>query len=83
MTVEPGFGGQAFMADVARAKILAARDYLSHKLHGAEVHVDGGVSRDTAELIGGLGADVLVVGSVALDQGPRHGTRDPAGAGTR
>lgn len=63
MTVEPGFGGQAFMADIARAKVLAARDYLAHKLHGGEVHVDGGVNRDTAEFVGGLGADVLVVGS--------------------
>jgi ribulose-phosphate 3-epimerase len=63
MTVEPGFGGQAFMADVAREKILAAREYLAHKAHGAEVHVDGGVNRETAELVGGLGADILVVGS--------------------
>ena len=69
MTVEPGFGGQSFMAQVARDKILAARDYLSHKLHGAEVHVDGGVSRDTAELVGGLGADVLVVGSALWIKG--------------
>lgn len=73
MTVEPGFGGQAFMADVARAKILAAREYLSHKLHGAEVHVDGGVSRDTAELIGGLAADVLVVGSALWIKGRNMG----------
>ncbi len=63
MTVEPGFGGQSFMADVARAKLLQARDYLSHKLHGGEVHVDGGVNRETAELVGGLGVDILVVGS--------------------
>ncbi len=63
MTVEPGAGGQAFMADVAREKILAARHVLRHKAHGAEVHVDGGVNRDTAELVGGLGADILVVGS--------------------
>jgi ribulose-phosphate 3-epimerase len=63
MTVEPGFGGQSFMADVAKAKILDARGYLAHKLHGAEVHVDGGVNRETAELVGGLGADILVVGS--------------------
>ena len=69
MTVEPGFGGQAFMADVARAKVLAAREYLSHKLHGAEVHVDGGISRDTAELVGGLAADVLVVGSALWIKG--------------
>jgi ribulose-phosphate 3-epimerase len=69
MTVEPGRGGQAFMADVAREKILAARDYLRHKAHGAEVHVDGGVNRETAELVGGLGADILVVGSALWIKG--------------
>jgi ribulose-phosphate 3-epimerase len=63
MTVEPGFGGQTFMTEVAKAKLLQAREYLSHKLHGGEVHVDGGVNRDTAELVGGLGVDILVVGS--------------------
>ena len=69
MTVEPGFGGQSFMADVARAKLLSAREYLSHKLHGGEVHVDGGVNRDTAELVGALGVDVLVVGSALWAKG--------------
>jgi ribulose-phosphate 3-epimerase len=63
MTVEPGFGGQAFMADVARAKLLQARELLAHKLHGGEVHVDGGVNRETAELVGSLGVDIVVVGS--------------------
>jgi hypothetical protein len=63
MTVEPGFGGQAFMADVAREKLLAARELLAHKLYGGEVHVDGGINRETAELAGGQGADILVVGS--------------------
>jgi ribulose-phosphate 3-epimerase len=63
MTVEPGFGGQSFMADVARAKILGAREYLAHKLHGGEIHVDGGVNRESAELVGSLGVDILVVGS--------------------
>jgi ribulose-phosphate 3-epimerase len=63
MTVEPGFGGQAFMADVAREKLLAARELLAHKLHGGEIHVDGGVNRETAELAGGQGVDILVVGS--------------------
>ena len=63
MTVEPGFGGQAFMTDVAKAKLLKARELLSHKLHGGEIHVDGGVNRDSAELIGSLGVDILVVGS--------------------
>src|SRR5690349_20646173 len=69
MTVEPGFGGQSFMKDVAAEKILAAREYLSHKPVGAEVHVDGGVNRETAEFVGGLGVDILVVGSVLWIKG--------------
>lgn len=69
MTVEPGFGGQSFMADVAAAKITAARDYLGHRPVGGEVHVDGGVNRETAETVGGLGADILVVGSAIFTPG--------------
>ena len=40
-----------------------------HKLHGGEVHVDGGVNRETAELVGGLGVDILVVGSALFVKG--------------
>jgi hypothetical protein len=69
MTVEPGFGGQSFMRDVAKEKLLAAREYLTHKVHGAEVHVDGGVNRESAELVGGLGVDILVVGSALWIKG--------------
>jgi len=69
MAVAPGFGGQAFMADVARTKLLPAREILGHKLHGGEVHVDGGVNRETAELLGGLGVDILVVGSALWIKG--------------
>ena len=62
MTVEPGFGGQSFMADVADAKLLAARAWLSAS--GAfEVQVDGGAKLATAEVIGRGGTDVVVVGS--------------------
>ncbi|MFL5770970.1 MAG: ribulose-phosphate 3-epimerase [Chloroflexota bacterium] len=73
MTVEPGFGGQDFMRDVAQDKLLAAREYLRHKAHGGEVHVDGGINRETAELVGGLGVDVLVVGSVLWIPGRNMG----------
>ena len=69
MTVEPGFGGQSFMRDVASAKILPARDLLEHKVFGGEVHVDGGVNRETAEFVGGLGVDILVVGSALFTKG--------------
>ena len=69
MTVEPGFGGQSFMKDVAREKLLPARELLSHKAFGAEVHVDGGINRETAELVGAQGADILVVGSALWIKG--------------
>ena len=69
MTVEPGFGGQTFMRDVAREKILPAREVLRHKAYGGEIHVDGGVNRETAEFVGALGADILVVGSALFVKG--------------
>jgi len=73
MTVEPGFGGQAFMREVAEAKVPAARRLLAEKPWGGEVHVDGGVNRETAEIVGGLGADVLIAGTAMFAPG-----RNPA-----
>ena len=69
MTVEPGFGGQAFMKDVLAAKAAGARELLRHKLHGGEVHVDGGINRETAEFAGSQGVDVFVVGSALFVRG--------------
>ncbi len=62
MTVEPGFGGQAFMADVADAKLLAARGWLD-PAGACEVQLDGGGKAETAEVIGRGGTDVIVAGS--------------------
>jgi ribulose-phosphate 3-epimerase len=73
MTVEPGFGGQSFMKDVAAEKILAARQYLGHKPVEGEVQVDGGVNRESAEFVGGLGVDILIVGSVLWIKGHNMG----------
>jgi ribulose-phosphate 3-epimerase len=69
MTVEPGFGGQQFMGDVLAAKAGPARELLRHKLYGGEVHVDGGVNRETAEVAGSHGVDVFVVGSALFVRG--------------
>ncbi len=69
MTVEPGFGGQEFMREPAVEKLLPARRLFAHRLWGGEVHVDGGVNRDTAEFVGSLGTDVLVVGSALFAKG--------------
>jgi ribulose-phosphate 3-epimerase len=71
MTVEPGFGGQAFMTDAAR-KILPAHNLFRDRAAGlreGQVHVDGGVNRKSAELCGGLSGDVLVVGSTLWKKG--------------
>ena len=67
MTVHPGFGGQRFMADQA-PKIATARALLGDR-PGTAVHVDGGVSSDTAEVVGGYGVDVCVVGSALFQRG--------------
>jgi len=68
MTVEPGFGGQAFMTDVARAKLGAARGWLD-PAGACEVQVDGGGRAETAQVIGAGGTDVIVAGS-ALYRAP-------------
>jgi len=62
MTVEPGFGGQSFMAD-QMAKVAEVRKDVAR--HGGEiwVQVDGGVSAKTIELCAEAGADVFVAGS--------------------
>jgi ribulose-phosphate 3-epimerase len=68
MTVEPGFGGQSFMADAA-AKIAAVRHLPGLAGDGLEVQVDGGVNERTARTVGGLGVDVLVAGSALFGKG--------------
>ena len=69
MTVEPGFGGQKFMADVLAEKARPAREVFAHRSYGGELHVDGGVNRETAEYVGAHGIDVLVVGSALFVKG--------------
>lgn len=62
MTVEPGFGGQKFMADML-PKIRTIRGWIDRLRPGCELEVDGGVNLETAELCKQAGADVLVAGS--------------------
>ena len=62
MTVEPGFGGQSFMADM-----MPKLQYLRKRLDGVNpqcvLQVDGGVDVNTAEVCKAAGAEVLVAGS--------------------
>ena len=65
MTVEPGFGGQKFMADMM-PKVTQLRDYAEANNLDYEISVDGGVSCDNAKLCVLSGANVLVAGSSVL-----------------
>ena len=62
MTVEPGFGGQKFMADMM-PKVSAIRRYIDERNLDCELEVDGGVNAQTARLCTAAGANVLVAGS--------------------
>ena len=62
MTVEPGFGGQAFMADMM-PKLKQIRAYIDAQNPSCELEVDGGINETTALTCRENGANVLVAGS--------------------
>ncbi len=62
MTVEPGFGGQSFMADQL-PKIRELRSMIDLAGLSCDIEVDGGIAPDTAPLVIEAGANVLVAGS--------------------
>ena len=62
MTVEPGFGGQSFMADMM-PKLKQIRAYIDAQNPGCELEVDGGINVVTAKICRENGANVLVAGS--------------------
>lgn len=62
MTVEPGFGGQSFMADML-PKVSAVRDDCRQMGKNILIQVDGGITDQTAPLAAKAGANVLVAGS--------------------
>ncbi|MFB7908419.1 ribulose-phosphate 3-epimerase [Kitasatospora sp. NPDC056076] len=73
MTVEPGFGGQAFL-DIMLPKIRRTRELIAKHDLELWLQVDGGVSATTIERCAEAGADVFVAGSAV------YGAADPAEA---
>jgi ribulose-phosphate 3-epimerase len=73
MTVEPGFGGQEFMAEVL-PKVRRARELVATGHLKLFLEVDGGINADTIEQAAEAGADVFVAGSAVF------GAHDPAKA---
>lgn len=68
MTVNPGFGGQRYIASM-EPKIAAARELIDRSGRDIELEVDGGISVDTIGRAAAAGADVFCAGS-ALFTGP-------------
>lgn len=73
MTVEPGFGGQAFMEDQLDT-VRKVRSIIEQYNPACELEVDGGIAPKTAPLVTEAGANVLVAGSAV------YGAADIPGA---
>jgi ribulose-phosphate 3-epimerase len=86
MTVNPGWGGQAFITTML-AKVVEAREALDRAGSTADLEVDGGVSEAVAADVVRSGANVLIAGSAvhrhpggraAAIRGIREAARDAA-----
>ena len=69
MSVNPGFGGQSFIASQLE-KISAIRARIEASGRAIELEVDGGINRETAPQAIAAGADVLVAGTATFTGGP-------------
>jgi ribulose-phosphate 3-epimerase len=68
MTVNPGFGGQAYIP--LEDKIRAVRARIERSGRAIDLQVDGGITKDTAPRVIAAGADVLVAGTSVFGAGP-------------
>lgn len=72
MSVNPGFGGQAFIPEVF-AKIAKMREMISKSGRDIDLEVDGGINTDNAGKVVAAGANVLVVGNAFFSATDRRG----------
>jgi ribulose-phosphate 3-epimerase len=68
MTVNPGFGGQKFIAGVL-PKIRRAKELINATAPAVLIEVDGGVTLDNIAAISAAGADILVAGAAVFGHG--------------
>ena len=78
MSVEPGFGGQAFMPE-AGERIMILRRWLDLTGSKTLIEVDGGINEETGRLCRQAGADVLVAGSYVFKHDIRKAVSSLAG----
>ncbi len=67
MTIHPGFGGQAFMPEIAK-KIIAIREIVGPDVR---IEVDGGIDPETTPIVVSYGADTLVAGTAVFGRPDR------------
>ena len=77
MTVNPGFGGQAYISTMA-PKIREVRRLIDEGGYDVDIEVDGGIGPDTVASAVAAGANVLVAGSALFrdPEGLRHAVSD-------
>lgn len=68
MSVNPGFGGQAFIPS-ALAKVAALKKMITHRGLGTRIEVDGGVDAGNVADLVRAGADILVAGNAIFGKG--------------
>jgi ribulose-phosphate 3-epimerase len=66
MTVNPGFGGQAFISSVIE-KVRQVKALIGNR--PIDIEIDGGITPETAPMVVGAGANVLVAGSAVFKGG--------------
>jgi ribulose-phosphate 3-epimerase len=69
MSVNPGFGGQGFIASQLR-KVEAVRKRIDKLGKAIDLEVDGGIDQETCRLAIDAGADALVAGTATFRGGP-------------
>ena len=74
MSVNPGWGGQAFIPEVLD-KVAVARTEIDARGLAVEIEIDGGINVDTAAAAAAAGCDILVAGSAVFR------ADDPVGGG--
>ena len=75
MSVNPGFGGQAFIPNT-ESKIQRVRQLLANAGANADIEVDGGIDLGNIARVVTAGASVVVVGAAIFDQpDPEQATR--------
>jgi len=67
MSVNPGFGGQAFIASAVN-KVADLKSMIGAR--AIRIEVDGGITAQTAGLVAAAGADTIVTGSAVFKGGP-------------